>query len=190
MKNLFYLKTWLTIALFYSLWFDLTLKIRTSFYVNFIIYSGIIILIIYIQSIGSGISTYINVNLPIDLFQDNIYIAGNKAHLLLSPFFINKLEKFTKNNLLNISSITLISLMCFKFFLDINLLGFITLIISFLTSFFIFNKFQFSENSKIKILQTIVIYTILFILNFILILIIGWYFNIIPVALCSCVLNK
>ena len=111
--------------------------------------------------------------------------SEGQTPLLLYSFFINKNVKYNKFHILNISIILFLSLICYKFYLGLNLLGFITLIISFLTSFFIFNKIKFSDNSLIKFLQIIIIYTFIFILNIALMFIIGWYFNLIPVAYSS-----
>ncbi len=52
-------------------------------------------------------------------------------------------------------------------------------------SLFIFSQFKFSDNNIINLLQKIVIYTFIFIFNFLLMFIIGWYFNLIPTAICS-----
>lgn len=88
-------------------------------------------------------------------------------------------------NFLNINILLFLSFIFYRFYLGLKVYEFITLIISFYLSLFIFSQFKFSDNNIINLLQKIVIYTFIFIFNFLLMFIIGRYFNLIPTAICT-----
>ena len=75
-----------------------------------------------------------------------------------------------KSKFRDLFSYLFLFLILYYFVGDISLMGFITLIISFVISFlishFILNKFVFSKNLFVRIIQKIVIYNIIFITLF------------------------
>jgi hypothetical protein len=143
--------------------------------------SGIIFMILYIQSIGSRYGNEIFCNLPnhLDLLDYNF--IENKSNLFFSPLIFIK-NYWNRNNFLNINIIVFLSFIAYKFYLDLNVYGLITLIGSFLISLFIFSRFKFSNNSIISLLQKIAIYTLIFVFNIVLILFIGWYFDLMSIG--------
>ena len=90
----------------------------------------------------------------------------------IKKLFKNKTSILSFGTFISILVLILISFIFYKYYLNINLYEFITMITTFLISLVIFRKIKFSENILVHFIQTIFIYTLMFIISLTLYLII------------------
>jgi len=115
-------------------------------------------------TVCSKLSYYSNIIL------NKLYLMRESSNLNFSKKPNNK-NRF-KQLIFNFISITFLLFIFYKFIMGLSIPGFLGLIISaiisFLVSSFILNKFKFSNNKYIKILQIIVLINIIFIIGFLI----------------------
>lgn len=119
---------------------------------------------------GTGWTVYFKLSYYSNIILNKLYLMRKSSSLNFSNKPNNK-NRF-KQLFFNFISITFLVFIFYKFIIGLSLSGFLGLMISAIISFLVFNfvlnKFKFSNNKFIKILQIIILIKIIYIIIFII----------------------